>query len=519
MVIMIGPAHHETWIAAVCNSTSATLIVARGIGPRSQVIAQQTLELDASSLERGARINGLDQFVAAHQLAGAAVRIAFAAAGCTVQKLQMPRLTARNRNRAIRTRLTNYAAGRQLVIRTRLEPGSATGQRSDGTQVLAAGVESSLARGLYRACRQAGLCVQWMTALADLFESPQAAGRVVQLIVGEQMTTIQLFNADRLVGCRDVLLGRREFVAAYQRPIFTARGPVTLSAADAEVLARTVGIPVGREDEIRPGLPATQLWPMLTPVLQKLLREVEQSLTHSRLKEAGPVAIRVLGVPALPGLAEYLAEDLQLQLIRLAPAAVEAEYLAAWSDGPRRTARLDLRPAEERIGERFTRPALAAGLCALLIIVGNSVVPRAASAQLAAARPVAQQLDRAVGRAATEYEQVVCKRDELVAGLQQQLALSRALPRHLDAVELVQQILQSVPPDVTLVDLGLELNVRPARVCLRATYRGPVAASVVVGHWARSLSESPWSAGARVTAVSGSGRERPAQVELEARLK
>lgn len=513
---MIGPNDHETWIAFVCDTAGATLLAIRGTGPNLQAVAQHCIELDLDFLQQRGRIVGLEQFVTEHQLGGAAVRVAFAGAGCVVQKLHMPPLSPRNRNRAIRTRLSNYAAGRELAVGIRLD---GPPPRGAGAQVLAAGVDCALTRGVYRACRRAGLRVQWMTALADVFESPPASGTVVQLLLGERTTTIQLFDAGCLIGCRDVLLGRRDFVAAYQRPILTADGPVTLSPAEADALAREVGIPVGREDEVRPGLPAVQLWPMLTPVLQKLRREVEQSLTHGQLKEPLQASLRLLGLPAMPGLAEYLAEDLQLPVIPLAPADAETHYLAAWCQGGRKTALIDLRPPEERFGDRFTRPALAAGLCALLIILGNSTVPREAGAQLSELRPLAEQLQSGVTRAQQECDQAQRTRTERVVQLHQRVQLTKALPRCVPVVELAQQVLDSVPPNVELIDLQVQAEVGRPALALRAAYQGPVAASIVAGHWACRLSECGWFSGARVTAVSGSGHETPAFMELEALLK
>jgi hypothetical protein len=65
----------------------------------------------------------------------------------------------------------------------------------------------------------------------------------------------------------------------------------------------------------------------------------------------------------------------------------------------------------------------------------------------------------------------------------------------------------------------VQADLQPAVVKLRATYQGSIPASIVAGHWARDLADSETLAGVRVTAVSGSGRETPAVVELEARLK
>ncbi len=511
---MIGPHNRDTWIACVCDGASATLTAVRGSGPDLQPVAHRCIELAAADLARQGRSAALEEFVAENHLAGSAVRIAFTGAGCIVQKLHMPPLSARNRQRAIRTRLSHYAGDRPLVVDTRLDAPPPAGE---GVHVLAAGVEGTLTRGVYRACRRAGLRVQWMTALADMFASPATDGAVVQLLLEERTTTIQLFNAGRLIGCRDLLLGRRDFVAAYQRPILTSDGAVTLSAAEADALAREVGIPVGREDEVRPGLPAVQLWPMLTPVLQKLRREVEQSLAQGQLPEPRRAAIGLLGMPALPGLAEFLADELQLQIIPRSGADAETSYLAAWCDHGRE--RLDLRPAEEKFQVRFTRPALAAGLCALLVILANSAVPREAGARLAEVRPLAEQLHNGIAQAQQECDRATGARDSLVAQLQQRVQLSKALPRRMPVLELAQRMLGSVPPNVELIDVQVQADLKPVVVALRAAYQGPVAASIVAGHWARELAESGQLPGVRVTAVSGSGRDTPAFMELEALLK
>lgn len=513
---MMGPESRDTWVAVVCDTTSALLLAVQGHGSNPRAVAQQCVEWDLDALEQHGRNAALEQFVTEHKLAGSIARVAFAGAGCIVQKLHMPPLSARNRNRAIRTRLSNYASGRKLTVGIRLDAPPA---RGDGAHVLAAGVDDALTRGVYRACRRAGLRVEWMTALNDLFTAPSPDESTVQVLLGERTTTIQLFSAGRLIACRDVLLGRRDFVAAYQRPILTAAGPVTLSPADAERLLRDVGIPVGREDEVRPGLPAVQLWPMLTPVLQKLRREVEQTLSHGQAAESGSAAVRVLGAPVAPGLAEFLADELHLQLLPLAPTDAEANYLSAWCQKRRRTDGIDLRPAEERFGDRFTRPALAAGFCALLIMLGNSAVPRQAEARLVELRPLAEELQDKVARAAQECEQAVQARDELVAQLGRQIELNGALPKPVPVIELAQQVLQSVPTEVELLAIEVQAAGSPAALKLRALYQGPVPASVVAGHWARGLSESGQFSGTRVTAVSGSGHETPAFMELEGLLK
>ncbi len=508
---MITIGGRSDWVALVCDAGSVTALAVRGTGDASTLADHTFLDFDLVELQRRGRIETLEQWVAEHGLTGAEAHICFAGSGTVVQKLQLPPLSARNRARAVRTRICNYLATRSPVIDIRLEGPAG---RQSSVQLLAAGVEVTLSRGVHSAARRAGLRVVRMTALADAIPAPSPDGQAVQLLIGERTTTIQLFNSGRLLSCRDVLLGRRDFVSAYERPILTADGPVTFTAQQAEELTREVGIPVGREDEIRPGVPAVQLWPTLTPVLQRLRREVEQSLAHSQLQSTQPVGIRVLGAPFVPGLTEFLADELQLRPCSLPDATAEAAYLSAFYGCGRD--RLDLRPPEQRLIARLTRPAMTAGICALLVIFANSATPREAGARVSQLRPlvasVRSQLEQA-RRQRTEA-QAIC--DELTARCNRHVRLAQALPPRVPVAELLKVLFESVPPGVELIDVQIDGQSRPAKVGLRASYQGEPAASVMAARWARGLSDSEWFANARVLAVSGSGRDSAALVEIEA---
>ena len=509
----LGPEHPRRWAALICDATSATLLAASGSGPEAALLGRQYIEFDTEELQQRGCLPELEQFVAEHHLAGCTAHVAFTGAGTFVQHLHMPPLNTRNRNRAIRTRLVNYAAGRALVIATRLE---ARPERKAGAHVLAAGVDRALTRGINAACRRAGLRVQSATALADVFAAPTPSGTIVQLLLGERTTTIQLFDAGRLTSCRDVLLGRRDFVAAYQRPILAASGPVTLSALEAEALTCEVGVPVGREDEVRPGIPAVQLWPLLNPVLQKLRREVEQTLANAQLSETPGIGLRVLGVPALPGLAEFLADGLQLRPVPCGAMPASTTYLAGWGGRRRRAPALDLRPPEEQWAQRFTRPALAAGLCALLVITANSTVPREARAQLSALQPLDRQVHAQLAEAQREQVALEQTRYELVARLHRFTRLAAVLPPRVPVAALLQTIFGARPQNAELVDVQVQADTVPITINLHAEYQGDIAASVVAARWARTLSDSGSFSSARVVGVSGSGRDTPARLEIHA---
>ena len=513
---MIGPKATSSWVGLVCDASSATVFAARGTGAGATPITRRQLEYDSAQLCQSGRLEPLEQFVAENQLKGCNTRVAFAGSGTIVQRLRLPPLSARNRLQAVQTHLMNYADGRELAIDIAREPGAS---RRKSVRLLTAGVDLALGRAIHAACQRAGLRVQAMTALATAFGPGTDHGKLVQLILGERTTTIQLFEGGRLIAARDVLPGRSDFVQACQRPILANRGPITLAREEADALLREVGIPVDREDEVRPGVLAAQLWPTLNPVLQKLAHEIGQSLSHSEWERPEDAGISVLGPPALPGLDEFLAAELQLRGAVASPDSPEASYLSAFSGRGHVGMPLDLRPPERQFAARMTRPALAAGFCALLIMAANSVTPRQADARLAELRPVAERLQHQFARAQHERTVMQATVEQVAAQLRRAGELRRALPAAIPAVGPLKVVFGSVPPEVELLEVQLNNGRDAATLFIRAGYRGQVPASILAARWGRELSESVFFTDAKVTSVSGSGHDDPARIEIRAVLK
>ncbi|MEW6250906.1 MAG: hypothetical protein AB1716_09685 [Planctomycetota bacterium] len=505
---MIGPGR-ENWLAIACDGAGALLVAVHGAGDSALPRARTYIEFAADDLARDRRLPRLGDFVREHGLAGCPAYVAFSGAATVVQALHMPPLSARNRQRAVTTRLQTYAGGQQLAIAL----AASAPPDASGAHLLAAGVPLNLARGLFAACSQAGVRVRGACALAAAVPPTSAAGSHLQVLLGERTCTVQLFQAGRLAACRDLLLGRRDFVQAYQRPILTDGAAVTLSAADAEQLLERAGVPVGREDEVWPGIPATQLWPTLDPVLQKLHRELEQTL-KSNLHAAGPT-LSVLSAAPVPGLAEFLGSDLQLACAPLhgQPTAIFLEALRT----PHTP--LDLRPPEVRLGERLSRWALAAAAGAFLVVLANGAGPRNAQAQLAALRPAAENLTAQRALVAQRYAAAQQDFAALRAQRQREALLMQRLPPAAPLLGPLRSALGAVPSGMRLLSVELQASATPATLHLRASYSGELPASVVAARWARALSAAGPFADARVTAVSGSGRSEPAVVELRADLK
>jgi hypothetical protein len=513
---MLGTKTTGSWVGLICDASSATVFAARGSGADAAPIAQRQLEYPAAQLRQSGRLQPLERFVADHQLTGCDVRVAFAGSGTIVQRLTLPPLSARNQLQAARTHLMNYADGRELALDIAREPGAV---RRRGVRLVAAGVDLALGRAIHAACRRAGLRVRAMTALATAFGPATERGLLVQLILGERTTTIQLFDEGRLVASRDVLLGRRNFVRACQRPILTQRGPLTLGPDEADALLREVGIPVDREDEVRPGVFAAQLWPTLNPVLQKLTHEIGQSLSHSGWAHPGEAVVNVLGLPTPPGLGHFLATELQLRGVAPTAESTEASYLATFSGRGQVSRPLDLRPPERRFAARMTRPALAAGFCALLIIWANSVAPCRTEARLGELRPVVAHLRGQLERVREQRAEIRAAAEEPSTRLRHAGELLEALPASVPTLGPLKAVFRSVPPETELLDVTLNGTQDTARLVIRAACHGRVPASVLAARWGRTLSDCVFFTDAKVTSVSRSGAADPTVVEIEAELK
>ena len=513
---MLHSKNTGTWLALVCDATSISMLAAHGRGGQARLLALRHADYGAEELLQNQRLKALESFVTEHGLRGCPVRIAFVGAGTVVQRMTLPPLNPRNRRQAVETHLMNFADGRKLTVALQPEPQTETGK---SLRLLAGGVNQELSRSVCRACRRASLSVGGVTALTAAIAPESDAGALVQIVLGERTTTIQLFQDGKLISTRDVLFGRREFVQAYQRPILADEGPVTLSAEEADRLLGEVGVPVGMEQEIRPGIRATQLWPTLNPVLQRLMHEIQQSLTHGGLNRPTGVKLNLLALPGLPGLDEFLIAEMQLHGTPRSPEEFENVFLAALSGCGRGFTALDLRPPEERFGQRMARPALAAGVCALLIVFGNAHMPQTAKARVAELAPVAQQLQDQLRQAHEKLAENETVGEKLNRQLERRGALLRVLPETLPVSGPLKVVFDTLPPEMELLAVHLENSPKGRVLTARASYRGRQAASIAATRWGRTLSASAFLNNAEVTAVSGSGQSVPAVVEIRARVE
>lgn len=504
----------DRWVGLIGDASGATVVAVRSTTAGPAAIAWRSLEWDAGGPAEATAAE-LAAFVREHELRRCSARLLFTGAGTVVQKLRLPRMKPRDRLAAVRTRLVSYAGGRPLLVGARSEPRPA----EDGAlPTLVAGVDRTLCRALIRSCRAAGLRAPDVGVVAAALGASTPTGPSVQLVITERTTTMQVFEDGQLLACRDVLIGRRDFLAAYQRPILTAAGPVTLRPDQAVALVARIGVPTEAVGELAPGISSTQIWPLLNPILQRVRQEVVQTLTQCGRPPGPQTAVRVLGWPRLLGLAEYLVAEIQLRLAGDAPRSADETFLNALRPPGTTAGELDLRPPEERFVAAAWRPAIAAGLAAALVLAANLDAPRQAAAAAQTLLPVTQRLDAELAAA----QQQRAALEQRIAGAARDLgrarALARAIPPQWPVLPLLKATFGETPSLVALA--RTELRAAPAglELSLRGHYRGSAPASVVAEAWARAVAASAAGLHADVLSVGGSGRDEPAAIDLRVNL-
>ena len=502
----------QHWLGVIADRSGMTLYAVDGEPPQVCLLGMQPIQLDDTALDERPVPDALRDFISTHGLQHASAYIALAGTGAVVHTLRMPAMSTQKRSRAIRTRLAAYAGAGELCLDHRTEDTGGT-----ATRVLAAGAEAKFIRNLANVLGRAGLRVQRIAPLVSACPAPEGVARAVQLVLGERSTAIQIFEDGHLALCRDVLFGRNDFVAAYQRPILAEDGPLNLTRTQAEVLAREVGVPLGQDRTSIAHVQADQLWPLIAPVLQKFQGEVERTLQQQWKNNVDGVALNVLSVPTVPGLSEYLGSELQM---REAPAGADRlPLLSAVHGYGRAGAALDLTPPEDRFVRRMLRPALAAAICAFLIMLANMGAPQQAIAQRAELEPASKLLERRLAEAKTRLLGTRTYRDQLMFRIERDAQLAAAAPESCPLIAISRALFATVPDDMRLVSMEVDGAELPVQVELQAEYRGQRTPGRVVAEWTRALEHEPFCERAEVTLVSGDGQRENATVSIRVVLR
>ena len=508
----------DNWVGLIVEGGFVSVLAVRGRGAKGSVTARQVIEFDPAASD-GDGLPELGQFVSEHSLARCDAHILFEGAGTVVQTFTLPAMNVRNRARAIKMRLVSHAGSSDLTTdwlsRRR-------GSRKDGLSVLAAGVDRRICEGLYLACLRSGLRVRSAMPLAAAFACPPGADNAVQLVMGERNTTIQVFEDGRLHTCRDTPIGRRDLIDAYQRPILSGDGPITLSPEQAEQMLSLVGVPcdVEADDvEVAPGTRASQLWPILSPTLQRFRDEVRQTIAHSGVSPDPQRPIVVVSLPQVPGLASHLAAELDLTEADSGLHEQHALFLAGVLGKTVHGHALDLLPLDVRRTKKLARPALGMSIAALLILTVQLNAPHTAEATVSRLHPVNATLQHQLERLDEQFATAMHSYTSLTAELAGKRELLAVVPEQVRVVTALKALCNEIPETMALVEVHVRGVSSPVTLTCIAEYRGEQAASVAVTQLAKRLSRTPFFANASVTSITGGGHDGSALLAFDMQVR
>jgi type IV pilus assembly protein PilM len=200
-------------------------------------------------------------------------------------------------------------------------------QASGGRDVLVAVAPRAAVEEARRALEESGLRPVALTirpvAMRALVRStpPSSRGEVTAYLdMGERESQISVFRDDEIRFTRDCGVGIASFTDALRSIVVPGQGTIALGADEAERLLFACGVPRPERDGLAPeGVPVAAVSIMLRPILERLVRELWNSLdyVHEQFQGQAVTRVRLTGEGmAIPGLAEHLAGILKIPVDR-----------------------------------------------------------------------------------------------------------------------------------------------------------------------------------------------------------
>lgn len=388
----------------------------------------------------------------------------------------------------------------------------------DGQQrllTLVAAAHQDTVRHAIDVLRQAGLEPVAVSAAAESLANLAYHARLctegqstVHVDIGDDSTILNLFDGRLLRFSREVDTASRTFTQALMRPIITASGSTHLSHAQAEDVRLAAGCPLDDDDEQLPhGVRSSEILPLIDPVVQRLISEIERSLEYLRgLMDGSQVGQIVLSGPAsrMRNLGQLIEQALRVPVKVMDPVARAAAHwrlsirdsggadtsgfsaILGYSIGDQQP--INLISPDDRLGlrldsvararRRVAPIAVAAALC--LALAGLPIRRtydaaagslRAALVKLAEHRSMALELDQRLEAALARAHRVAAARGGVPDWIGMLKEISVAVPAELQVInlmaerregrlmlELSSRILSSdVPFELTVTNLTLAL--------------------------------------------------------------
>jgi len=103
---------------------------------------------------------------------------------------------------------------------------------------------------------------------------------VVILHIGDDYSTVSLLKQGKICFVRRMAVSGSSFVQALTKTIVTETGKIQLSLQQAQELIAIDGIPLSEQHKVLEGLPAAQIFSLVRPVVEMLLREIRFSIHY-----------------------------------------------------------------------------------------------------------------------------------------------------------------------------------------------------------------------------------------------
>jgi type IV pilus assembly protein PilM len=265
----------------------------------------------------------LSDMVASHGLRGRPCAALLEGSDLLIRRLTLPDLRPKDILPALTLELRRHVSDPVEEAEIRYEVLGRT--RQGGLELLVASVPRRAVEEARRAVERSGLRLVALTirpialrALSRDQATDPPGACVAYLEMGAHESHITILRGGEIGFTRECGIGVSSFVDALRTIVVPGKGVVTLEAQQAEALVRVHGIPLGMDPEpYAEGIPIFAVSVMLRPILERLVREVWNSLDYVHEQYQGEAVSRVRLVDeaaAIPHLAEHLAQALKIPI-------------------------------------------------------------------------------------------------------------------------------------------------------------------------------------------------------------
>lgn len=251
-----------------------------------------------------------------------------------VRRLSLPPMKGQDLRAALRLECRKHVPYPVEEAEIRFEVLGRSHQPPDGQDLLVAVAPRRAVEETRAALEEAGLRPVALTirpvAIRALVRSAQGrsasprAGEAEEITafldMGARASQIAVLRGDEFRFARDCGVGVASFTEALRSIVVPGQGTVALGAEEAERLLFTCGVPRPDRDGLAPeGVPLAAVSVMLRPILERLVRELWNSLdyVHEQFQGEAVARVRLMGDgAAIPGLPEHLAGILKIPVDR-----------------------------------------------------------------------------------------------------------------------------------------------------------------------------------------------------------